>query len=81
MSKPTKIDYSKLLGFDIVADELNEGVDLKNPTVAAKLGAKAGPPPPPPTTVKVEEPMLMTEVSGPGSAFMRGLGGRKVDTN
>ena len=42
MHRPTKIDYSKLLGFDMVSDELVDGVDFNNPTVGAKLGAKVG---------------------------------------
>jgi hypothetical protein len=80
MSEPTKIDYSKLLGFDTVADELKKGIDFKNPTVAGKVGAKVGPPPPASTT-KMEQPMLMTEVSGPAAPVMRGLSGRKVGSN
>jgi hypothetical protein len=37
-----KIDYSKLLGFDTVSDELSEGVDFQADTIGAKLGAKRG---------------------------------------
>jgi hypothetical protein len=74
MSELTKIDFSKLLGFDIAADELNEKVDFKNPAVAARLGAKVGRP----TITKVERPMLMPDVSGPAAPVMKGLGGRKV---
>jgi hypothetical protein len=76
MSGPTKIDYSKLLGFGIVSDELDKGVDFKNPAVAAKLGAKAGTVP-----TKTERPMLMpleSDLSTPGAPVMSGLGGRKV---
>lgn len=73
MHGPTKIDYSKLLGFDIVTDELKKGVDFNNPVVAARLGAKVGK-----TVTKKDQPMLMPEVSGPGAPVMRGLGGRKV---
>jgi hypothetical protein len=75
MNGPSKIDYSKLLGFDIVTDELDKGVDFKNPAVAAKLGAKAG------VTTKTQQPMLMpleSDVSDPAVPVMRGLGGRKV---
>jgi hypothetical protein len=74
---PTKIDYSKLFGFDTVTDELVMGVDFNNPTVGAKLGAKVGPLP----TTKADEPMLIelpSEVAGPGAPVMEGLGGRKV---
>ena len=74
MQGPTKIDYSKLFGFDIVSDELVDGVDFKNPTVGAKLGAKVGIT----LTTKADQPMLMPEVSGPGAPVMRGLGGRKI---
>ena len=76
MQGPTKIDYSKLLGFDIVSEELKKGVDFNNPVVAAKLGAKVGKT----ATTKADQPMLMPEVSGPGAAVMQGLGGRKVST-
>jgi hypothetical protein len=74
MNRPTKIDYAKLLGFDLVSDELVEGVDFNNPTVGAKLGAKVG------TQTKTDQPMLMDPPSeaGPGAPIMRGLGGRKV---
>jgi hypothetical protein len=44
MQGPTKIDYSRLLGFNMVGDELVQGVDFNNPNVGAKLGAKVGPP-------------------------------------
>lgn len=37
-----KIDFSKLLGFDCVAQELAYGLDFQDPTVDAKLGAKVG---------------------------------------
>jgi hypothetical protein len=36
------IDFSKLLGFDSVAEQLADGVDFQDPTVGAKLGAKVG---------------------------------------
>jgi len=74
MQGPTKIDYSKLLGFDMVSEELVEGVDFNNPTLGAKLGAKIGK-----TVTKTEKPMLIDlEVAGPGAPIMIGLGGRKV---
>ena len=66
MHGPTKIDYAKLLGFDLVSDELVEGVDFNNPTVGAKLGAKVGTT----TVTKTEQPMLMdppSEVAGRAS--------------
>jgi hypothetical protein len=77
MNGPTKIDYSKLFGFGIVSDELEKGVDFKDPAVAAKLGAKAGPL----TTIKVEEPMLTRETSVPAAPVMQGLGGRKIPSS
>jgi hypothetical protein len=78
MSGPTKIDYSRLLGFDTVADELREGVDLKKPVIAERLQAKIGITA---TVIKTERPVeLMPEVFGPAAPVMRGLGGRKVGT-
>jgi hypothetical protein len=80
MSGPNKMEYSKLLGFDIVADELKEGVDFKNSALATKLGAKVGAQ----TITKTEEPMVMplqSDVAGPGAPVMQGLGGRKVGGN
>ena len=75
MHRPTKIDYEKLLGFDLVSDELAKEVDFNSPTVGAKLGAKIGPLP-----TKTEEPMLLDPPSevAPGAPMLRGLGGRKV---
>ena len=78
MPVPPKIDYSKLLGFDIVTDELENGIDFKDPAVAAKLGAKAGSIT---TATKIEQPMLTPEVSGPAAPVMQGLGGRKVPSS
>ena len=79
MHGPTKIDYSKLLGFDMVIDELVDRVDFNSPTVGAKLGAKVGKeaPPPPPST-KIFQPMAIDLPLEPGAPVMRGLGGRKV---
>jgi len=76
MQGPTKIDYSKLLGFNMVSGELVQGVDFNNPNVGAKLGAKVGPP-----ITKKDQPMhidLPSEVAGPSAPVMRGLGGRKI---
>jgi hypothetical protein len=79
MQGPSKIDYSKLLGFDVVTDELEKGVDFKNPVVAAKLGAKAGVQP---TTSKTMMPMnLPSDVADPGVPVMEGLGGRKIGSS
>lgn len=39
---PNEIDYSKLLGFGYVSDQLAKGVDFRDETVAAKIGAKVG---------------------------------------
>ena len=36
------IDFTQLLGFTIVADELPDGLDFQNQTVGARLGAKVG---------------------------------------
>jgi len=37
-----KIDFSKLLGFDVVSDEIADSVDFQSQTIGAKLGAKVG---------------------------------------
>jgi hypothetical protein len=37
-----KIDFTKLLGFDAVSDELSEGIDFQDEAFEAKLGAKIG---------------------------------------
>ena len=43
MQKPDKIDFTKLLGFATVADELlSETTDFREATLGAKLGAKVG---------------------------------------
>jgi hypothetical protein len=36
------IDYAKLLGFNAVSEQLSEGLDFQDETIAAKLGAKVG---------------------------------------
>ena len=36
------IDFTKLLGFDTVAEEVSGGLDLQNDTFGSKLGAKVG---------------------------------------
>ncbi len=36
------IDFTKLLGFDTVAEEVSGGLDLQNDTLGGKLGAKVG---------------------------------------
>lgn len=39
-----RIDFSKLLGFDMVGDRLSAGVDFKDDAIGARLGAKVGKP-------------------------------------
>ena len=74
MHRPTKIDYAKLLGFDLVSDELVEGVDFNNPTVGAKLGRNR----------VYDDENRAAYAYGPavgccaGAPIMQGLGGRKV---
>ena len=36
------IDFTKLLGFKTVSEQISKGLDLQDETVAAKLGAKVG---------------------------------------
>ena len=42
MSENRKIDFSKLLGFQVMSEELAERVDFQAETLAARLGAKVG---------------------------------------
>jgi hypothetical protein len=42
MQKPDRIDFAKLLGFELVTRELLENFDLQDASVGAKLGAKVG---------------------------------------
>ena len=43
MQTPDEIDFTKLLGFDTVADKLSaDTVDFQDGTLGAKLGAKVG---------------------------------------
>jgi hypothetical protein len=35
-----KIDYAKLLGFNAVSEQLSEGMDFQDETIADKLGAR-----------------------------------------
>ena len=37
-----RIDFAKLLGFQIISDELAERVDFQSETFAGRLGAKVG---------------------------------------
>ncbi len=76
MQNRTKIDYSKLFGFDTLSDAPTKGIDFQDPMVGAKLGAKVGPPT---LTTKTFMPMnLPFEEAGPGRPIMRGLRGRNV---
>jgi hypothetical protein len=74
MHDPTKMDYSKLLGFDTVSDQLANAVDFQDATVGAKLGAKVGKT----SDIRMELPDLPPNVAGPGGPVMRGLRGRSV---
>lgn len=50
MNKPDRIDFEKLLGFELVTRELLRGFDFQDETFGDKLGAKVGledPPSPP----------------------------------
>ena len=57
-----KIDFTKLLGFNTVSDELPDGIDLQNDTLGDKLGAKVGP----------------AEISSPGINFQDETLGAKL---
>jgi hypothetical protein len=43
MREIKKIDFTKLLGFETVSDQVSGSLDFQDETVAAKLGAKIGP--------------------------------------
>ena len=42
MSETHKIDFSKLLGFQVMSEEWSEFIDFKDETFGGKLGAKVG---------------------------------------
>jgi hypothetical protein len=42
MQKPDRIDFEKLLGFELVTIELLKALDFQDETIADKLGAKVG---------------------------------------
>ena len=42
MHKPDRIDFEKLLGFELVTRDLLKGFDLQDDTIGARLGAKVG---------------------------------------
>jgi hypothetical protein len=42
MQELNKIDYSKLLGFEVMSDQPSASVDFQDDTFAARLGAKVG---------------------------------------
>lgn len=42
MTSSTGIDFSRLIGFDQMADAASEGVDFRDDAVGARLGAKRG---------------------------------------
>ena len=43
MQKSGTIDFARLLGFDTVAGDAGENLDLRNETISDRLGAKIGP--------------------------------------
>lgn len=43
MQEQGKVDFSKLLGFETVGEQLADGVDFRNETISDRLGAKIGP--------------------------------------
>ncbi len=44
MAMTDRIDFTKLLGFRTVSEQSAQGIDFKDETVAARLGAKVGEP-------------------------------------
>jgi hypothetical protein len=55
MTEIKKIDFTKLLGFETVSEQLSEGLDFQDETISAKLGAKVGPDPTPAPTAYSEK--------------------------
>jgi hypothetical protein len=41
MQKPPRIDFAKLLGFELVTRDISRGVDLQNETVGPRLGCQS----------------------------------------
>jgi hypothetical protein len=42
MNENRKIDFSKLLGFQVLGEELSERVDFRDEAFGGRLGAKVG---------------------------------------
>lgn len=42
MQGTTRLDYTKLLGFESVSELISDAVDFQDETIGAKLGAKVG---------------------------------------
>jgi hypothetical protein len=42
MNENRKIDFSKLLGFKVLGEDLSERVDFQDETFGGRLGAKVG---------------------------------------
>jgi len=80
MHDPTKMDYSKLFGFDMVANDVVNGVDFQNATIGAKLGAKVGKMTVPTSFQMMRPTDLPTEVTAAAGPIMQGLGGRTVSS-
>jgi hypothetical protein len=51
MKKRNEIEFSKLLGFDAIGEEVSGGIDFQDETIAARLGAKVGKPEMAPVTL------------------------------
>ncbi len=77
MNNPARLDYSKLFGFDMVADDVTNGVDFQNAAIGTRLGAKVGK-----MTVTFTDAVrpvgLPSEVTQAAGPIMVGLGGRTV---
>jgi hypothetical protein len=44
MRKPDRIDFDRLLGFELLTRELSQALDFQDESFGAKLGAKVGGP-------------------------------------
>jgi hypothetical protein len=55
MSENKKLDFTKLLGFETVSEQVVEELDFQDETISAKLGAKVGDPPVEPAADSAQE--------------------------
>jgi hypothetical protein len=57
MREIKKLDFTKLLGFETVSEQVSEALDFQDETISAKLGAKVG--------IDIEEPANRRTMAAP----------------